>query len=130
MPTELSQEVRSFVASHLPSVDHLQVFMLLVQAPGHWWDGPAVARELGLDGQRAGRVLEALASRNLFDIRITGEVRYQFRPGTPALGDAALACAQAYRQQPLRVLRLVSGSAGSSVRDFADAFRIRRDDDR
>ena len=127
---ELSPVVLTFVAEHLRTLEELQLLMTCIQAGDRWWDATSVARELGFSPAVARRTLDHLASRNLFDIRITGDVRYQFRPGTPALQDAAQATAEAYRTNPVAVIRLVSDTTRRSIRDFADAFRIRKDDDR
>ena len=72
--------------------------------------------------------MDHLAAHNLLDIRITADVRYRFRPGTEDLQTAAREFADQYRTRPLPLLELVSGTR-RSIRDFADAFRIRRDDD-
>jgi hypothetical protein len=121
--------VRAFVATHLRSLEELQMLVLLIQSEDRWWDADSASREL-LVPLRAARVaLDRLASRNLLDIRITGDVRYQFRPGTADLRDAAIACCEAYRANPLAVTTLASGAARRGLQDFADAFRIRKDDD-
>jgi hypothetical protein len=35
---------------------------------------------------------------------------------------------ETYRANPAAVINLVAGAPGRSVRDFADAFRVRKDD--
>jgi hypothetical protein len=122
--------VLAFVADHIRSLEELQLFLALIQSPERWWDASTAARELGIDRVAAGRALDALAAHNLLDIRITGDVRYQFRPGTEALRAAALATEEAYRMNPLAVAQPVTTSGKRGLRDFADAFRIRRNDDR
>jgi hypothetical protein len=76
--------------------------------------------------------LERFAQQNLLDIRISDDVRYRFQPGTDQLETAASAFAAAYRRDPALVVQYVAESAAEtdSLRDFADAFRIRRRDDR
>jgi hypothetical protein len=76
------------------------------------------------------RTLDRLASRNLLALRIAGDLRYQFQPGDAAAEAAAGAFAHAYRTNRLAVVRLVTHERQPGFRDFADAFRIRRDDDR
>ena len=88
-----------------------------------------MSRQLGIGMAAARRALDRLARGNLLDIRITGDVRYQFKPGTPQLEAAALACAVAYRSNPIALVQLIADCTGRQVRDFADAFRIRLDDD-
>ena len=89
-----------------------------------------MAREVGIGESAARKSLDRLARRNLLDIRVTGDVRYRFRPGTPDLDAQAAAFAAAYRKNPVDVVRLIVRSLPDSLRDFADAFRIKPDDDR
>ena len=124
----VAPEVVSFVAQHLRTVDDLVVLFTAIDSGPRWWDAAAMARELGIPAATARQSLDHLARGNLLDIRITGDVRYQFNPGTDEVKAAALACAAAYRSDPVGVLRLVAGSGRRSISEFADAFRIRRDD--
>jgi hypothetical protein len=121
-----------FLADHITTLEQFQVLIRLVQDEDRWWDAAAIAGELGLRERPARAALDHLAKHNLLDIRITGAVRYQFHPGTDQLRAAAEACADEFRRKPLQVLAAVSGSGQGqkSLRDFANAFRIRRDDDR
>ena len=127
MPT-LSLEVVEFTARYLGALEDLQVLMACLDSRERWWDAPGMARQLGIAILTARRSLDRLTQGNLLDIRITGEVRYRFKPGTPALEAAALACGSSYRADPGALVQLITGSATRSLPDFADAFRIRRDD--
>jgi hypothetical protein len=122
-------DVIEFAATNLNSVEDLQVLLTCMDARNRWWDANGMARELGIGVSASRRSLDRLARGNLLDIRITGDVRYQFKPGTPGLEAAAEACAAAYRTDPISVIQLITGSARRNLRDFADAFRIRHDDD-
>ena len=127
---EVPAVVRAFVATHLRSLEELQMLVLLIQSDDRWWDADTASRELLVPLRTARNVLDRLASQNLLDIRITGDVRYQFRPGTEDLRAAAIACSEAYRANPLAVTTIASGAARRGLQDFADAFRIRKDDDK
>ena len=128
-PQKVAPSVKAFIAAHVRTLDELQLLMAIVQAEDRWWDAAGAAREFGMSVTEAGTALERLAAANLLDIKIGGDLRYRFRPGTPELGDEARAAAEAYRQRPLDVARLVQPPGRRSIRDFADAFRIRHDDD-
>jgi DNA-binding IclR family transcriptional regulator len=123
--TPPSPEVIEFAAAHLRGLEDLQVLLTCLEARDRWWDAAGIARQIGLKLSSARRSLDHLASRNLLDIRITGDLRYQFKPGNAVLEDAALACASAYRANPIAVVRLVAESAQRNLRDFADAFKFR-----
>ena len=126
----LSPEIVRFAARYLLSREDLRALVLLVEEADRWHDADAIAGKLEITRGAARTTLDHLARNNLLDIRITGDVRYQFRPGTEALHAAALAAADAFRQHPLAVVDAISGGSRRSIRDFADAFRIRRDDHR
>ena len=75
-------------------------------------------------------VLENLARRNLLDVRIAGALRYQFSPASQELEQSVIALVDAYHENPVAVTQFVAESMHQRLRDFSDAFRIRRDDPR
>ena len=116
-----------FIDEHIASPEELELLVALVDTPGRWWDAMLVSRELGLPPSTSRRSLEQFATANLLDIRVTDDVRYQFRPGTQELHDGAVAVAAVYRVKPTALLQGLAGLTNRNVRDFADAFRFRRD---
>ena len=128
MPVTLSPSVVAFVTEHVRTLAELQLLMAIIQSGDRWWDATSAARELGLTLHDARRALDHFGAHNLLDIRITEDVRYQYRPGTTELRERAEACALAFRSRPLDLAQLLTGPSARSVRDFADAFRVRRKD--
>jgi hypothetical protein len=127
-PDSIAPTARQFIESHVTSLDELEVLIAVVEAPSRWWDPGLVAHETGVSRHAAQAILERFAARNLLDIRITAEVRYQFRPGTEELEQGAIAVISAYHTAPRAVIRLVTERGRHSLRDFADAFRFRDHD--
>ena len=127
---EVSPLVLTFLAEHVDNLHQFQLLMRMVQGGDRWWDAASAAREVGTSPEQAHAALDHLAKHNLLDIRITGEVRYRFHPGTETLREAAVACVDEFRRKPVEILEVVAGTPRRAIRDFADAFRIRRDDDR
>ena len=126
---DMPPAVRAFVKAHIRSIQDLHLFIAMATAPDRWWDEDAVAREFTIDRREARNVLEHLAAHNLLEIKLTDDVRYQCRPGTPELARDVAACLEVYRANPIALWRLAPVSAERrSIRDFADAFRLRRDD--
>ena len=101
--------------------------MAMIDGRERWWDAELVQRETGLPVRLARAALDRFASANLLDIRVTGDVRYQLRPGTGELSTSIAEFAEAYRAHPAAVIRAVAREP-RTIRDFADAFRIRKDD--
>jgi len=127
---EVSPLVLTFLSEHVDNLQQFQVLLRMVQGGDRWWDAASAAREVGIAPDEAHAALDHLAKHNLLDIRITGDVRYQFHPGTETLRQAAQACVDEFRRKPVKILEVVTGTPRRAIRDFADAFRIRRDDDR
>jgi hypothetical protein len=119
-------DVVDFVIQSIRSVEDLAVFLICVTERDRWWDASSMAREARIGPAAAQRSLDQLARGNLLDIRLTDDIRYQFNAGTSELRDAALACAAEYRSNPIGVLQLVGSLRQRSVRDFADAFKLRK----
>jgi hypothetical protein len=127
-PQELSPVVVAFLSQHIRSLEELHLLIAVMESGDRWWDAASAGRQLHTSPGAARRALDRLAQENLLDLRITDDVRYQFRPGTDELRAAARACVEAYVSAPLAVLQRVTASR-RGLQDFADAFRIRRDDD-
>ena len=101
---------RSFARDYLRDLHDLQLLIALVNAPDRWWDARAAARVLQVPDDVARAALEHLAGRNLLEIRVTGEVRYQFRPGSEELRLRSLAFADGFAADPVEVVRALTPS--------------------
>ena len=127
---DLPYSVVACVREHIETFEQLELLTLLMKSPGRWWDAATAAGALGMNATITRDALERLASRNLLAISVTTEVRYQFQPGTATLRDISDGFAEVYRSNRMEVIRLVTDTQRRVMRDFADAFRVRRHDDR
>jgi hypothetical protein len=126
MSSMFAPSVMAFVTDHVRNLGELQLLMAIIESGDRWWDATSAARELGLTLPDARRALDYFGTHNLLNIRITEDIRYQYCPGTPELRASAEACATAFRSRPLDLAQLATGPSARSVRDFADAFHVRR----
>ena len=117
----------AFLATYIASVAEFQLLAALIDAPDRWWDAASASREIGLQVASMGAMLDRFAQANLLDIRVSDAVRYRLRPGTPELEHDVAALRDAWRFHPAAVMQAVALSARRSIRDFADAFRFKRD---
>ena len=128
-PPELGPVVTAFLARHVRNLDELQLLMSIIQSGDRWWDVAAATREVGITAADARAALDRFAAQNLLDLRLGEDLRYQFCPGTEDLRAAARETLDAYRRNPIAVARGLAPPAGRGITDFADAFRIRKDED-
>ena len=110
MPLALAR----FAATYLASLDDLKVLARCVEERDRWHDAPAIARTLRMPRSAARTALDRLTRSNLLDIRITGDVRYRFRPGTSALETQALALVNAYRRNPTQASEAIRDKEATS----------------
>lgn len=117
---ELPTHVHAFLNQFACSLDELVILLALIESRTQWWDVDRMAARAGLVPFNTRRVLDAFASRNLLDIRISDDVRYRLRPGTPELAREVDAAVGVYRRSPTvvhrwataRAARLRSGAGG------------------
>jgi DNA-binding IclR family transcriptional regulator len=104
----LPPDLARFAATFVPSTEELQVLVLFVEGRDRWYDANRIAKLLSIPLSGARAALDHLARHNLLDIRVTGDVRYRFRPGTHELETQATALVNTYRRNPQQVLRLIT----------------------
>ena len=118
----MTLDARTFgaVATCVRSVEELEVLLRLADSRERYSSAAAIAAESGLPPAAAAAALEALASRNLLDVRITDAVLYKLDPASAevrACLERTLAAAARNRDDVSRAI--VRSSAGQ---DFADAL--------
>jgi hypothetical protein len=127
---QLPPDVAAFIAHHLLSINEIEVLTAMRDTPDRWWDARLIYGELGVSVATARELLVRLGSLNLLDIRVTDEVRYRFRPGSAELAQTVSRLVASYRANHAAVVRATARSTARGARDFADAFRFRRNGNR
>ena len=126
-PPKVPKDLKDFVARHLPSVEHVEIFMVLRRNAVRSWSPPEMAEELGIPARTASDVLEQLASDNFLDIKLSNDILYRFNPATAGLEAAAARFADYYVRERIAVMNLVMTGTLNPMRVFADAFRLKKD---
>jgi len=124
----LAPLVRRFLERRVDNIEQLEIVLLLSQYSDRSWTAADVASSLRLVERAAAAHLETLAARHLLDVRLGHDVRYRFSPATPELSAIVKQVAETYRDQRSEIVAFVSARL-QSLRDFADAFRLKKDRD-
>jgi predicted ArsR family transcriptional regulator len=123
---KIPKEIREFVARFLPSVEHLETFIVLQRNATRSWSASDVAAELRISQSAAEDVLEQLASDNFLDVKISNEIVYRFNPATDARRQASARCADFYQRERIAIINFVMTARLGPMHDFAEAFRIKK----
>ncbi len=128
MPEDLfSGELERWVLECIPSVVHLEAILLLRQRSDEAISAATMAALLFVESKAALSALEDLVAEGL--VAATGaEGPFRYAPSTPERRAAVDALAEVHRTRLVPLSRFIHEHAQArSIRDFAAAFRLRKD---
>jgi hypothetical protein len=123
-----SDEFCRFLQTTVPSVDAAELLLALAADPQRWWLPADLASQLRpstvLSDTDAVRYLEQFHAGKLTAIGPDG--RLQYRPATETLAQHVHMLAQAYKERPVTLFRVIYALRDLKIQSFADAFKLRR----
>jgi len=132
-PAGVSQEVISFLADHIDTVLELELLLLLRAQPARNWSAADLANQLKIDPAFAAAQLDKFHQRKLLARDAAGadqqSFAYRYAPAAPQLDATVVAVAAAYVSHRVSIIGLIFSKPTSTLKTFADAFRIRKDKD-
>lgn len=125
----LPADVSRLLATHIDSVEQLEVLLLLRTAPERGWTAAEASGELRTEPDSVTARLRDLEARGFVTADGSGPARlYRYRPATPDLARAVDGLADAYASRKVTVIGLIFSKPSKAVLSFSDAFRLRRDE--
>jgi hypothetical protein len=127
----LPPEVKRFINKHLQGFSQLELLLHLHDNPSEPVTPAMVARELRLGEEQAAGLLHDLHTRGLLatsDSQGRPE-SYRYEPRTRELARQVDALAEIYPTYRHRVVQLIFSKPPESVTNFAEAFRLWKDED-
>ena len=125
---DLPEPVNRFIVEYLDSAEQLEILLLLFRHSERDWSAEGVARELRISPLSSAERLEEFAREGLL-VRGEGGAGYRFGPRDPSLVDAVRGLVAAYAERRVTVINLIFSKPVDKIRTFADAFRLRKEDD-
>jgi hypothetical protein len=126
--TDLPPELRAFILDNISSVAQLEA-LLLLRRSGTEWTLDALHRELRVEREGAAAQLTALVRSGLASMRAGAEPAYRYAPREKRAADLVDALAAAYEDRRVTVIGTIYSRPSDTIRSFADAFRLRKDED-
>lgn len=127
--TGISTRVQNFLADHIESVLDLEVLLLLRDRPDRSWTAAELAQDLRIDPGWAGSQLAKLASSNILKRDSADSGQYRYAPASPGMDAVIADVANAYASHRVTMIGLIFSRPTSTLKSFADAFRIRKEPD-
>ena len=119
----ISPAVRALLAERIDSVPELEAVLLLREDPTRGWTAEQAGTRLYVSTTVADYILATLAERGFFS---PTDDTYRYLPATPEIADAVDQLATAYRRHLVAVTQIIHSKPSRNVRDFANAFRLRK----
>lgn len=132
MPTPaLPDTVRRFVHDLVPSIERLEILLLLRESAARTWSLEEIEERIRSTPESIRANVSALVGHRL---AVTtgnpgGPARFRYA-ADGALDEAVGAVEAAYRTRRVAVVELIYGERRDSVRGFSNAFKIGKDHDR
>lgn len=121
----LPATVDRFLRGSVRSVWELELLLLLRTQRARSWSPEELVRDLRASVLIVMDALESSQKSGL--VSKSGSDQYQYWPLTPELDQLVTEVAAAYASSPAAVIEAILSSPSSSVRIFADAFKIKKD---
>lgn len=119
----IPDDVRNFIFRHIDSVTQLEALLLLHRMPDEYWDVAKTAKRLYASETDVAEVLARLCNDGLLSLN-KGVYRYDCKiEDKRAIVDLLAAV---YRKYLISVTNIIHGKP-RRIREFADAFRLRKE---
>lgn len=131
----ISDDVRRFVLTSIPSVPYLEAMLLLRNEAAWTWDGKALAQRLYMSEKAAGALLCELHAAGVLDVadvvldasQPDPASSYRYAPVSAELRQMIDRLAEAYSKHLVEVTNLIHSKTSKKAQQFADAFKLRKD---
>ena len=124
----IPEDVRRFVADEIHSVEQLEILLRLHRQPSEWWTAERMADELRTSRASVAGRLEGMTARGLLELQAEGQL-YRYRPTKPETERIVQMLDRLYNERRVTMITLIFSKPLDSIRDFSDAFRIRKGED-
>lgn len=122
----LDKEVDQFILQEMDTVPHLEALLLLWNSRPKEWTVDEMARALYVAPGTAHSILQRLTRRGLLMSRENPE-SYRYESASNKRDCLIEAVEATYRKDLIRISRMIHAAARPAIRDFAEAFRFKKE---
>lgn len=118
-----------FILENIDSVPHLEALVLLWNSRPVGWTCEELASRLYIPSEKVSDLLRDLMRMQLITESHTSPTKYSYFPRSQNQDEMMLRVDAAYRRDLVRISTMIHAKASSAVREFARAFRLKKDRD-
>ena len=122
----IPEDIQRFVLMAVPSVPYLEAMLLLHYEPMRKWTRADVAARLYVNEAKSSQLLADLCEAGIA-VHTQDDDWYSYRPSSEEHHHMITRLAKVYAENLIEVAELIHSSTGKKARQFADAFKWRKD---
>lgn len=123
----LSKEVDQFILQEIDTVPHLEALLLLWNSRPKEWTVEEMASALYVSPSAAHSILQRLTRRGLLAASRGDPESYRYASVSSKRDRLLEEIDATYRRDLIRISRMIHAAAAPAIRDFAEAFRFKKD---
>jgi hypothetical protein len=123
----IPDDVSQFILDHIDSIAQLEALLLLRRDPTEKWSAATLAQRLYTSEKQTLDALERLCAAGLA-VAAGESVLYSYQPNTAELRNLVDRTAEVYSKHLVPITNLIHSKPKTRVQEFADAFKIRKDE--
>jgi hypothetical protein len=123
----IPDDVTQFILDKIDSIAQLEALLLLRRDAEEKWSAAKLAQRLYTSETQTIEALERLCAAGLAVAAEGESVVYRYQPVSAELGELVDRMAHVYSKHLVPVTNLIHSKSKTRVQEFADAFRIRKD---
>ncbi|MGH9616243.1 MAG: hypothetical protein ACRD28_05815 [Acidobacteriaceae bacterium] len=120
-------DAQEFILENLDSVPHLEALVLLWNSRPVGWTCEELASRLYIPPEKVSDVLRDLVRLQLIAESQTPVAKYSYFPRSEEQNEMMRRIDEVYRRDLVRISNMIHSKAPSGVREFARAFRFKKE---
>lgn len=129
MAKQLPARTANFIRRYINSLEQLEILLLLSSAPDRRLSVEEIYEEIRSNRDSIQRRLDQMTAQGLVEPSGREEQRvFRYKAATPELVEAIEELSVVYKEHRVTVIELIFAEPPSPIQGFADAFRIRKDE--
>ena len=124
----IPNDVKQFILESIDSIAQLEALLLLRRSPNEEWGVQKVAKRLYISEQEATSLLARLSAEGLIALSDDNPPLCRYQPNSDDLALIMDRLADTYSKHLVPVTNLVHSKPRTRIREFADAFDLRKDE--
>ena len=126
----IPDEVRQFIVDKIDSVAELEGLLLMSRNPDTEWSIEELAQRLYTSPEQTEVVLAQLQDLGFLAVKETKPVTYRYQPASSKLAEMVEKVAEVYSKYLVPVTNLIHNKPQTKIQQFADAFKLRKKEDK